>query len=145
MLILRNLVASLLLLALSPPAVPTLRIEAPPALSGAAARLQAIDPARLAVAMRLTGLSQPGLPIRVLLAPEGSAPAQGVPPWISGYALPERDTVVLLPARAPAYPNLPAAAGSAWRPCTGRKRRGEARFPVGDAESPTQDGHRHAI
>ncbi|HTQ81351.1 MAG TPA: hypothetical protein VMM92_15235 [Thermoanaerobaculia bacterium] len=85
--------------------VPELTIEAPAALAPVAARLRALGPGGLSAAMRLTGLTAPGPPIRVVLAQEGSDLARNVPPWISGYALGELGVVVLLPGRAPSYPD----------------------------------------
>ena len=87
---------------------PRLVIEAPPALAGVAARLREVDPARLASAVRLVGLPDSAVadpPIRVLLAPEGSAEASVVPPWVSGYAYGEQGVIVLLPGRVPSYPD----------------------------------------
>jgi hypothetical protein len=83
---------------------PRLVIEAPPQLAPAAGRLRGVDPARLAGIVSMVGLADPGPPIRVLLAPEGSPPA-GVPPWVSGYALSEQGIIVLLPQRVPTYPD----------------------------------------
>jgi hypothetical protein len=54
--------------------------------------------------MRLVGLAEPGPPIRVVLAREGSDLARDVPPWIAGYALGDLGLVVLLPGRQPSYP-----------------------------------------
>ncbi|MFL6192725.1 MAG: peptidase MA family metallohydrolase [Thermoanaerobaculia bacterium] len=109
MTMIRRLLLPLLLFALSLGAfaqeAPKLIVEAPAGLEGTAARLRAIDPSRLASAMRLTGLQEPGPPIRVLLAPEGSAGAVGVPPWVSGYAMGEQGVIVLLPGRVPSYPD----------------------------------------
>lgn len=84
---------------------PRLIIEAPAGLRGTAARLQALDPSRLESVMRLAGLRDPGPPVRVILAPEGSPAALGVPPWVSGYALSDRGVIVLLPGRVPSYPD----------------------------------------
>ncbi|HEY0514265.1 MAG TPA: hypothetical protein VGH73_20340 [Thermoanaerobaculia bacterium] len=84
---------------------PRIEVEAPAALAGTAARLQAIDPARLASAVRLVGLRDSGPPIQVILAPEGSPRASIVPPWISGYAIGEEGVIVLLPGRVPSYPD----------------------------------------
>ncbi|HEV8581170.1 MAG TPA: hypothetical protein VGX68_19060 [Thermoanaerobaculia bacterium] len=81
---------------------PRLIVEAPPALASTAARLRATP---LASAMRLVGLTRPGPPIRVVVAPEGSGPAVLVPPWISGYALSDRGLVVVMPQRVPNYPD----------------------------------------
>jgi hypothetical protein len=85
--------------------VPRLIVEAPPALESTAARVRAVDPAQLASAMRLVGLTDPGPPIRVIVAAEGSGPAVDVPSWISGYALSDRGLIVLLPQRVPSYPD----------------------------------------
>jgi hypothetical protein len=84
---------------------PRIEVEAPPALAGTAAQLRAIDPSRLASVMRLVGLEQPGPPIRVILAPEGSGAATVVPPFVSGYAVGEQGVIVLLPGRVPSYPD----------------------------------------
>lgn len=103
-------VLSALVLALVPaPAfaqasLPELAIEAPPELRRYLARLDHVDRQRLAGAMALAGLAEPGPPIRVILAPEGSPMARRVPPWVSGYALGEVGTVVLFPTRVGAYP-----------------------------------------
>jgi hypothetical protein len=85
--------------------VPRLIVEAPPQLAPAAERIRLLPPERLADAVRLTGLTAPGPPIRVVLAPEGSPLARQVPPWVSGFADPAAGVVVLLPARAPSYPD----------------------------------------
>jgi hypothetical protein len=84
---------------------PRIEIEAPAALAGTAAQLRAIDPSRLTSVMRLVGLEDPGPPIRVILAPEGSGAATVVPPWVSGYAIGEQGVIVLLPGRVPSYPD----------------------------------------
>src|SRR5882672_7140896 len=84
---------------------PRLVVEAPPRLAGTAAQLRAIDPSRLISVMRLVGLKEPGPPIRVILAPEESTAAGIVPPWVSGYAMGEEGTIVLLPGRVPSYPD----------------------------------------
>ena len=55
--------------------------------------------------MALAGVRDPGEPIRVLLAPEGSLLAKGVPPWVSGYTDGVSSVVVLLPERTPSYPD----------------------------------------
>src|SRR5262245_44412614 len=84
---------------------PRLIVEAPPALAPVAARLRAIDPQRLVSAMRLVGLTRPGPPIRVIVAPEGSGPAVLVSPWVSGYSLSDQGLIVVLPQRVPTYPD----------------------------------------
>ena len=83
---------------------PELIVQAPPSLERAAAKVRAVEPGRLLDAMRLVGLTDPGPPIQVLLGPEGSDLAM-VPPWVSGYAFGEEGVIVLLPARAPSYPD----------------------------------------
>jgi len=83
---------------------PQLIVQAPPSLARAAAQVRAVEPGRLLDAMRLVGLTDPGPPIQVLLGPEGSDLAM-VPPWVSGYAYGEEGVIVLLPARAPSYPD----------------------------------------
>lgn len=104
---LRRVAALLVLLARGAAAqdVPELHLDPLPGAAPAAARLGRSDPERLRSAMELVGLTEPGPPIRVLLAPEGSLPARGVPPWISGYTDGVSGVVVLLPARTPVYPD----------------------------------------
>jgi hypothetical protein len=85
--------------------VPELIVEAPPALEGVAARIRGLDPKHLEDASRLAGLFRAGPPIRVLLAPEESQLARSVPPWVAGFADPGAGVVVLMPARAPSFPD----------------------------------------
>lgn len=80
-------------------------VEAPPALEPLAERLRSLDPVEIEGAARLVGLADPGPPIRVILAQEGSAEAVRVPPWVAGYARPEQGLLILLPARSPRYPD----------------------------------------
>lgn len=82
-----------------------LEVDAPPELEPTARRIRAFPPEELESAQRLVGLEEPGLPIRVYLAPEGSGAALAVPPWVAGYAYSDRGIVVLLPARTPTYPD----------------------------------------
>jgi hypothetical protein len=84
--------------------LPTLVVEAPKAMSALAARVRAFDRGRLAVAMELTGLSDPGGPILLVLAPEGSQAARAAPGWAAGWADGRAGVAVVLPARVPAYP-----------------------------------------
>lgn len=84
---------------------PRLLIEAPDELAAAAAELERLPPARLESAMRLVGLEEPGPPIRLLLAAEGSPAARAAPAWVAGYAFGDEGVVVLFPARTPAYPD----------------------------------------
>jgi hypothetical protein len=102
------LIVLLLLVSPVPPAwaqVPQLLVEAPPGLETVAARIRSLPPGRLEDAARLAGLFRAGPPVRVILAPEGSALATSVPPWVSGYADPAVGVVVLMPARTPSYPD----------------------------------------
>jgi Peptidase MA superfamily len=84
---------------------PVLQVEAPPALARQAAAVAAIAREDWRSVLELVGLPRPGAPIRVVLAPEGSPLAGRVASWVSGYAVPELDTVVLFPARVPSYPD----------------------------------------
>lgn len=87
------------------PRAPELIFEAPPALEPVAERLRGSDTGRHQDVMRLIGLDHPGRPVRVILAAEGSDAARGVAPWIVGYAYGALDLIILLPERAPAYPD----------------------------------------
>jgi hypothetical protein len=75
-----------------------------PATEGDVRRLEAIEPARFAGAMRLAGLDEPGPPIRVVVASERSRLARHVPRWVAGYASGADGPVVVFPARAGTYP-----------------------------------------
>jgi hypothetical protein len=86
-------------------APPQLVFEAPPRFMPTATRLRTSTPPQLASVMRLTGLADPGPPIRVVLAPEGSPEAGLVPRWVVGYALGNQGLIVLLPERVPRYPD----------------------------------------
>jgi hypothetical protein len=88
----------------APQAPPVLAIEAPPALAGARARLEAFDRQRLAAIVGFVGLADPGPLIVVELASETSDWAALVPPWTAGLALGATGRVVLFPARSPVYP-----------------------------------------
>lgn len=106
----RRLAAALLALGLSSAALgepASFRIvyEPLPGAQAEASRLGRSDPERLRNALDLVGLADPGPPIHVVLAPEGSAPARDVPAWISGYTDGVSGIVVLLPARTPGYPD----------------------------------------
>src|SRR5215210_1628715 len=102
--VVRQFFLILLLLSL-PAAAQRLFVEAPPSLRPLASRLQALDPVQIEGAARLVGLQDPGPPIRVILAEEGSVQALSAHRWVAGYALPEQGVVVLLPARSPSYPD----------------------------------------
>ncbi|RMH23209.1 MAG: hypothetical protein D6696_01310 [Acidobacteria bacterium] len=85
--------------------LPELRFEAPPRMAPLVERLQRVDRTRLLRVAELTGLSEPGPPIRVVLAPEGSAAARRAPSWGVGYAFGAAGLVVLMPSRVPGYPD----------------------------------------
>ena len=55
--------------------------------------------------MELVGLRDPGPPIRVLLAGEGTEQAKSAPSWVVGYTDGVSNWVVLLPERTPSYPD----------------------------------------
>src|SRR5437867_1523930 len=83
---------------------PELLIEAPDSLAPVAARVRSFDRGRLVSAMRLVGLEDPGPPIRVVLAPEGSDAARAAPDWATGYAYGPEGVVVMIPSRTYPYP-----------------------------------------
>jgi len=89
--------------AAAPP--PRLIVQAPPELAGDAAILQRIDPTALRPAMELTGLTDPGPPIVVVLATESSPAGRSAPPWVTGFTAGVTGVVVLLPERVPRYPD----------------------------------------
>ncbi len=83
---------------------PTLVFEASETLQATVTRLERIDPSRLRKSMELVGLPRPGRAIRVVVASEQSDWAQPAPSWVSGYAIPRRGLIVILPQRVVAYP-----------------------------------------
>ena len=85
--------------------LPQLRMEAPPALETIRTRLESADFQRFSDIAQLVGATDIGPVIRVVLAEEGSDLARGVSPWIAGFAVSDRDLVVLFPFRSPSYPN----------------------------------------
>lgn len=91
-----------------PPDLVTLEIEAPADLERFAARLRDWRPERLSNFARLLGLeleaSDLPIPVRVVLAPEGSAAELGAPRWVAGYVRSDSGVVVLFPTRVPRYP-----------------------------------------
>src|SRR4051812_11304245 len=87
-----------------PSPLPQLKIEAPPELGAARARLESFDRARLLGVMRLLRINDSGPPIRVVLASETSDWARQVPPSTAGFAVAEDNLVVLFPSRSPTYP-----------------------------------------
>lgn len=86
----------------------TIEVEAPPSLAAAAARVRGANP-DLEGVLRMLGEPATPLRVRVVLAEEDSELAARVPSWVSAYAVPQLDTIVLFPARTPSYPvrNLP--------------------------------------
>ena len=80
----------------------SLVIEAPPSLSGAAARLRAIDPQQLGDSLVRAGLELPA-DIHVTLLDEGDPQARDAPRWIVARAFGSRQ-IVIFPARATGYP-----------------------------------------
>ncbi len=86
-------------------ASPQFTFEAPESLEPLVARLKASSPTSLQRIMDLMGLEHPGSPIHVILAPNDSPPAQDAPEWMSGYALGDASTIVLLTDRVLTYPN----------------------------------------
>ena len=84
---------------------PQFIFEAPESLQPLASRLHKTSPSSLQHIMDLMGLQDSGPPIRVILAPNESLLAQEAPEWVSGYALSEASTIVLLTDRVLTYPN----------------------------------------
>lgn len=83
---------------------PSLVFEASESFRSTVARLERIDQSRFRESMDLVGLTRPGDPIRVIVASEQSEWAQHAPTWASGYAIPRRGIIVILPQRVVAYP-----------------------------------------
>jgi hypothetical protein len=83
---------------------PRFDFEAPPRFTGEVALLRRVPPQRWASVMELVGLDHTGPVIHVLLVPEDHPLAARTPRWITGFAVAERDVVVLLPERVPSYP-----------------------------------------
>ena len=84
--------------------LPRLTVEAADSLTAVAERVRGFDATRLRGIMRLTGLTDVGLPIRVVLLSKNSIVARNTPPWIAGFADADRDVVVLFPDRIGSYP-----------------------------------------
>ena len=87
------------------PDPPELVFEASPELQKELPRLQEAGEEVLARSVQRVGLAEPGPPIRVILAPDESPLAKGVPPWVNGYAYGNVGVVVLLVDRVPRYPS----------------------------------------
>ena len=90
--------------AAAPVAPPVLVVEAADPLAGVASQVRELDTTRLASIMRLTGLSDAGGPIRVLIVPEDAALARDTPTRVAAFADASLDLVVLFPARIGSYP-----------------------------------------
>lgn len=101
-----TLLASGVVTAARQPAVtaPQLEVVAPPGLEAAAAGLRRLDPRALTTVVHALGLTDPGPPITVALAPEDSAVARDTPPWVVGFADGRTGEIVIFPQRTPAYP-----------------------------------------
>lgn len=84
--------------------VPLLIVEGPSHLSAITERLRHADPGRVQFIMKFLGIEVPGKPIRVIVASEQSDWTAQVPEWVSGYAIPQQDLVVILPDRVIGYP-----------------------------------------
>ncbi|MEM7585225.1 MAG: hypothetical protein AAF560_17680 [Acidobacteriota bacterium] len=85
--------------------LPELRFESVPALARQVAALEQFDRQPLLDAMHLLGLQEGGLPIRVVVAQEGSVEARRAPSWAVAYAISGAGLVVLIPSRVPGYPD----------------------------------------
>ncbi len=84
------------------PQLPELKIEGPRSHAGLIELLEGFDRRAFSRAMELVGLTDPGPPIRVLIAPEGTPAARRAPSWSLAYAIGEAGLVVLLPSRVDA-------------------------------------------
>ena len=83
---------------------PTLVFEASRSNQATVTRLERIDQSQFRDSLALVGLTQPGDPIRVIVAAEQTEWAHQAPSWASGYALPQRGIIVILPQRVVSYP-----------------------------------------
>jgi hypothetical protein len=77
-------------------------VDAPPALAVAAERVRAVDLSTLGASLARAGLELPP-DIAVTLIPDNDARASGVPDWIAGLAIGDRD-IVIFPERILSYP-----------------------------------------
>lgn len=89
----------------SPPEPPRLVFQSPPGLEGRRLELEGFDRSTLVPIMELIGLDEPGPPIRIVLAEEGSQEARRAPSWSIAYAIGNAGLVVLMPTRVPTYPD----------------------------------------
>ena len=102
----RLLLTALLAAAPLAAAEPTrLVIESQPGLRPSANRLVDGPHPWVASVMELVGLDAAGPDIRVVLVPESSPLARGVPAWVTGYTDGVSNVVVLLAERTPSYPD----------------------------------------
>jgi Peptidase MA superfamily len=84
---------------------PQLQFDGPPEMAAVRARLESIDPHRFADITQLTGVTDSGPAIHVVLAPENSELAHEVATWVAGFAVGESALVVIFPSRSPSYPD----------------------------------------
>ena len=99
------ILAALAVVATAAQEPPALVIMAPADLAASRSRLESFNRAPLAGIVSTVGLEQPGPPIQVVLAAEGSEAARGTSPWVAGYAIGNAGLVVLFPDRSPVYPH----------------------------------------
>jgi len=74
-------------------------------VAGARASVDSIPPQAFESILAMTGLDDPGPPIRILIADERSSIAQSTPLWITGFANGSRSAIVVFPERASSYPD----------------------------------------
>lgn len=79
-----------------------LKVEAPPALAGVAARVESIDQGGLARALAAAGLDLPAA-VRLILVADDHPVAASTPAWVVGQAF-GIDTIVIYPQRIGSYP-----------------------------------------
>ncbi len=87
------------------PTAAPLEIVAPPSLGRAVAAVNALANDDFTDVLALVGLASFGPPVRVILASEDSDLARHAPSWVSGYAEPLLNQIVLFPSRVPSYPD----------------------------------------
>jgi hypothetical protein len=83
---------------------PELSIRATPELTSVARGLERLDREKFVTVMRVVGLTDPGPPVIVVLAPEDAPVAIETPSWVAGFADSARGVIVIFPARTPSYP-----------------------------------------
>jgi len=88
-----------------PTRVPRLLVEGGEVSPEHVARIERLDPRRLAGALQFLGLEEPGEEILLVLAGENTLAAKSAPSWVSGYAFSDRGVAVLFPTRTPSYPD----------------------------------------